>query len=170
MLTKMLSATTPAAHRQCLTDSLLRLPLYPLRLSPPRLLGLALEGMLRQTLQQQQTAGELDFLDQRRLLIQVDDIGLRLLITRTAGRWRVRPDRGAADAAIRGQVRDFVLLASRQEDPDTLFFQRRLVIEGDVEFGLQAKNLLDSLEWDALPPPLRWLLTKAGDLAAQNSC
>jgi predicted lipid carrier protein YhbT len=28
-----------------------------------------------------------------------------------------------------------------------LFFQRRLVIEGDTELGLRLKNLLDSVEW-----------------------
>jgi predicted lipid carrier protein YhbT len=28
-----------------------------------------------------------------------------------------------------------------------LFFQRRLVIEGDTELGLALKNLLDSLDW-----------------------
>jgi predicted lipid carrier protein YhbT len=32
--------------------------------------------------------------------------------------------------------------AHQEEDPDTLFFQRRLVIEGDTELGLQVKNLM----------------------------
>lgn len=151
---------------QDLAASLLRLPLYPLRLAPPRLVSLALERMLSLTLIQQQEAGELDFLDGRWLLIRIDDIGLHWVITRDHEQWRVLDKRQATDATISGQAREFILLASRQEDPDTLFFQRRLVIEGDVEFGLQAKNLLDSLEWDALPAPLRWLLSKAGHLAA----
>lgn len=163
---------SPAARHplpQPLADSLLRLPLYPLRLAPPRLVGLALERMLRLTLTQHEEAGELDFLNGRRLLIRVEDIGLHWVISRAHGQWRVLDKQQAADAAISGQAREFILLASRQEDPDTLFFQRRLVIEGDVEFGLQAKNLLDSLEWEALPAPLRWLLTKAGHLAAHRS-
>ena len=41
-----------------------------------------------------------------------------------------------------------LLLATRREDPDTLFFNRRLNIEGDTETGLHVKNLLDSLEYD----------------------
>ncbi|EXJ09542.1 ubiquinone anaerobic biosynthesis accessory factor UbiT [Nitrincola nitratireducens] len=38
-------------------------------------------------------------------------------------------------------------MAKRTEDPDSLFFQRQLSIEGDTELGLGIKNLLDSLEW-----------------------
>jgi predicted lipid carrier protein YhbT len=37
----------------------------------------------------------------------------------------------------------------RKEDPDTLFFSRRLLMEGDTELGLLVKNTLDALE---LPP------------------
>jgi predicted lipid carrier protein YhbT len=33
-----------------------------------------------------------------------------------------------AQVSISGNWREFLLLASRQEDPDTLFFRRRLVI------------------------------------------
>ena len=49
---------------------------------------------------------------------------------------------------IRGSYDDFWRLASRSEDPDTLFFQRRLTIEGETETGLLLKNLLDGLEYD----------------------
>lgn len=146
-------------------ETLLRLPLLPLRLAPPRLVGLVLERLLTLSLASQQADGELDFLQDRRLRIRIADAGLDWLITHDNGRWRVLNRQLTADATITGKVRDLVLLASRREDPDTLFFQRRLVIEGDVEFGLQAKNLLDSLEWEALPQPLRWLLAQAGELA-----
>jgi predicted lipid carrier protein YhbT len=47
---------------------------------------------------------------------------------------------------------------SRQEDPDTLFFQRRLTIEGDTELGLEVKNILDALDHENLPFPLKQLL------------
>mgnify|MGYP001344740528 CR=1 FL=1 len=143
--------------------SLVRLPL---RLVPPPLTALMLEQLLRRSLASLNDAGDLDFLDGRRLCVRVTDLELAWLISREHGRLRVLDPRLPAEATIAGKTRDLVLLASRREDPDTLFFQRRLVIEGDVEFGLQAKNLLDSLEWEALPPPLRWLLARAGELAA----
>jgi len=38
--------------------------------------------------------------------------------------------------------------ALRREDPDTLFFTRRLVLEGDTALGLEIKNTLDALGWD----------------------
>jgi predicted lipid carrier protein YhbT len=42
-------------------------------------------------------------------------------------------------------------LLARQEDPDTLFFNRELSIEGDTELGLVVKNMLDAVEWPQLP-------------------
>lgn len=67
----------------------------------------------------------------------------------TIGFWanRLRLVQGPGDATIRGSVSAFKALAERQQDPDQLFFQRRLVIEGDTELGLALKNLLDSLDW-----------------------
>lgn len=53
------------------------------------------------------------------------------------------------DLTISASAQDFVLLALRKEDPDTLFFSRRLVMEGDTELGLLVKNTLDGME---LPP------------------
>ena len=62
------------------------------------------------------------------------------------------------DVCISGESLDFILLATRQADPDTLFFQRRIRIEGDTELGLGVKNTMDSMDWDDLPLPLRRLL------------
>ena len=45
----------------------------------------------------------------------------------------------------------FLQLVARQEDPDTLFFNRELLIEGDTELGLVVKNMLDAVEWPKLP-------------------
>jgi len=59
-----------------------------------------------------------------------------------------RPDDRGWDVRISGTLHDFLLLATRREDPDTLFFSRRLNIEGDTETGLHVKNLLDALEYD----------------------
>lgn len=57
--------------------------------------------------------------------------------------------------AIAASARDFMLLARRLEDPDTLFFSRRLVMEGDTELGLLVKNTLDALDLAALDPRTR---------------
>lgn len=56
------------------------------------------------------------------------------------------------DLTISAKAYDFIQLALRKEDPDTLFFSRRLLTEGDTELGLLLKNTLDALEL----PPLDW--------------
>lgn len=50
------------------------------------------------------------------------------------------------DLTIAASAHDFILLAQRREDPDTLFFSRRLVMEGDTELGLLLKNTLDAMD------------------------
>jgi predicted lipid carrier protein YhbT len=57
----------------------------------------------------------------------------------------LRPAFGKADVTVRASLADYAALALRREDPDTLFFSRRLVIEGDTALGLVVKNALDSL-------------------------
>lgn len=92
----------------------------------------------------------------KRLRIEASDA--RTGITLTLRGDRLVPASGAPDVVIRARVADFVLLALRREDPDTLFFTRRLVIEGDTDLGLIVKNALDALDWDRLPGPLRRIL------------
>ncbi len=76
---------------------------------------------------------------------------------------------GCADVVIRARLADFVRLALRRDDPDTLFFSRRLVIEGDTELGLSVKNALDSLDWDRLPAPLARLLRRISGVSAPEA-
>jgi O2-independent ubiquinone biosynthesis accessory factor UbiT len=57
-----------------------------------------------------------------------------------------------ADLTISAIAHDFMLLAQRREDPDTLFFSRRLAMEGDTELGLVVKNALDAMELPVFDP------------------
>lgn len=58
---------------------------------------------------------------------------------------------------------DLVLIAGRKQDPDTLFFQRRLKIEGDTELGLEVKNLIDAIDIDQLPSSVHSLVAFSAD-------
>ena len=58
-----------------------------------------------------------------------------------------------ADLTIRSTVSGFLALGLRREDPDTLFFTRRLVMTGDTDLGLVVKNALDAIDWSRLPLP-----------------
>jgi predicted lipid carrier protein YhbT len=88
----------------------------------------------------------------RVIAVHVRDIGLRLaFMVEEEG---VIACGGAhADATIGADARDFIALARREADPDTLFFSRRLLMEGDTELALLVKNTLDGLDFDALGPP-----------------
>lgn len=91
-------------------------------------------------------AGELDFLEGRALRVDVRDADIALTLS-VQGRALVDPAmERPADVRISGDAFEFLLLISRREDPDTLFFQRRLRIEGDTELGLHVKNFLDAWE------------------------
>ena len=98
--------------------------------------------------------GELDFLQGRYLGIEIAEVNLRWITTLQDGRLTVSRD-AEADVWFRGEANDLLLVAARKADPDMLFFQRRLVIEGDTELGLEVKNLMDAIELDAMPTPLR---------------
>jgi predicted lipid carrier protein YhbT/chorismate mutase len=106
--------------------------------------------------------GEFGFLEGRRLGIEVQDLGLAWTLGLRDGRL-VSLD-GPAEATVRGGVVDLLLLASRLEDADTLFFQRRLVLVGDTALGLEARNVLDRLDWAEVPLALRVPLHRSARL------
>ena len=83
----------------------------------------------------------------------VDDIGLRFEVG-VEQQLRVRAFT-QPDVTLSANVPELILVAAGKEDPDTLFFQRKLRIEGDTELGLEVKNLLLSIELDSLPKPAR---------------
>lgn len=56
------------------------------------------------------------------------------------------------DLTISASLHDFAQLAARKEDPDTLFFSRRLLMEGDTELGLMVKNTLDAIDGPLFDP------------------
>jgi len=57
----------------------------------------------------------------------------------------LRPAFGRPDVTVRASLADYAALALRREDADTLFFTRRLVMEGDTALGLELRNALDAL-------------------------
>lgn len=87
----------------------------------------------------------------RQIRFVIQDAGLDLCLE--LGTQGFRPaslPRQPCDATISATVQDFLALALRAEDADTLFFMRRLVMEGDTEVGLLVRNLLDAVELDRL--------------------
>lgn len=123
-------------------------PLLPLRAldqtAPLAVKRRLVEPLLNRTFAEPLAEGEFEALEGRRISLMVEDLDLMLTLGLEAGRLVLC--REAGEATIRGGWREFLCLATRHEDPDALFFQRRLLIEGDTELGLTAKNLLDGRE------------------------
>ncbi len=88
----------------------------------------------------------------RSLRIHVRDAQVSFDFTWTGNGFAPRNRVAAPDLTIAASARDFLALARREQDPDTLFFSRRLSMEGDTELGLMVKNTLDALELPVFDP------------------
>lgn len=137
-----------------------------LRAVPDRLVARVLEAALCHVLAAPIRSGSLDLLLGRRIGIEVSDLGLRWVVRiNQQSRLQICPQGESAEATVKGNATDLLLLASRREDADTLFFQRRLLVTGDTELGLTARNLLDQLPWDDVPLGLRIALHRFAGVA-----
>lgn len=119
-----------------------RLPQRPPTFALTTALNLALDRVL--------SRDDLEPLSGRHLRIKVRDAGLTLDFTFGPRGFRPLDGRGMPDLTLTANVRDYLALALREEDADTLFFGRRLLTEGDTDLGLLVKNTLDAVDWDAL--------------------
>jgi predicted lipid carrier protein YhbT len=113
----------------------------------------ALSELLKRILAEAIEDDDLDFLEGKWLKIDVTDLKLSWYLSFAEGELiiceTIKNDQ--ADVAFAANVNELILIAGKKEDPDTLFFQRRLSITGDTELGLEVKNLLDNIDFDSLP-------------------
>jgi predicted lipid carrier protein YhbT len=95
---------------------------------------------------------ELTALEDKLFRVRVLDTGGEASYTFRNGLFRpvFRPER-EPDLAFAANLSAYLQLLARQEDPDTLFFNRELEITGDTELGLIVKNMLDAVEWPQVP-------------------
>ena len=128
-------------------DVFSRLPAYPGSLLFVTALNLALVKQLGDDVG--------DMLQGKSLRLCVTDARVAFNFAWQGGRFVARharkPD-ATPDLTISASAHDFVLLAQRKEDPDTLFFSRRLAMEGDTELGLMVKNTIDAIELPVFDP------------------
>jgi len=136
-----------------------RLPQWPPSTAVCAALNLVFLPTLDQDTKQQ--------LMRRIVSIQVNDAGLDCRISLTPIGFL--PALGATpEVTIGACATDYYRLARRLEDPDTLFFSRRLTIDGDTELGLLVKNLLDAIDWTRIPGPLGSAIERLRRLAERG--
>ena len=133
----------------------MKAPLAPLsillRSLPDSVHSELLSRLFNHLLRGQYMVDQLYDLDGKRLAIGIKDTRTELLFRIQGNQLKRQPKSDttqAWDVRISGNLNDFWQLASRSEDPDTLFFHRRLAIEGETEAGLYLKNLLDGMDFD----------------------
>ena len=105
---------------------------------------------LNVALAKQLSADVAQMLTGKKLRLRVTDAQWAFDFEWKGGRFVACQNKAQADLTISASAHDFVLLARRQEDPDTLFFNRRLAMEGDTELGLLVKNTIDAIELPVL--------------------
>jgi len=135
----------------------------PVQILPQSVQNRALLEGLKQVFHEALEDGDFEFLQDKWLRVSIADMNLNWYISYQDEKLLVSDKVEKEDVSFSGNLNDLVLIAGRKEDPDTLFFQRRLSIEGDTELGLEVKNLMDSVDLDALPKALNVLLTQLAD-------
>ena len=129
---------TPYTLPKPLGNLLSLLPAYPGSLLFVTGLNLALAKNLASDVRQ--------MLLGKKLRLRVTDAQVVFDFEWVKDRFSACQNKATADLTISASAHDFVLLARREEDPDTLFFNRRLAMEGDTELGLLVKNTIDAIE------------------------
>ncbi len=138
----------------------------------------ALTSVFREALED----GDFEFLQDRWLKIAIIDLELTWWLSFDenklimASKDEMAENNKSEDVSFSATGDDLVLIAGRKQDPDTLFFQRRLKIEGDTELGLEVKNLIDAIDIDQLPSSVHslvdysanFLQTTRDELASSN--
>lgn len=119
-----------------------RLPVYPG--------SLLFSGGLNVVVKRHLPDDTLAQLEGRPLRIDVRDAGVVFDFVYRDGAFRAARHEGEVALTIGAGAYDFLQLARRTQDPDTLFFSRRLTMEGDTELGLLVKNSLDAIDLSAL--------------------
>lgn len=97
----------------------------------------------------QPITSRLDFMEGKRIKITIKDTGncWRFIIRNNVLLEDISYSK-KSDVHIQGELKTFLLLATGNEDPDSLFFSRKLSLEGNTEDGLYIKNLMDAMDFD----------------------
>ncbi|MBT3195090.1 MAG: sterol-binding protein [Candidatus Ruthia sp.] len=138
------------------------LPL-PFTLIPNAFSNQVIVAVFNQIFKEAINAGDLDFLKNNCVLIEVSDIGLSFALSLKNKSLVGGNDQQIYDLCISAKLCHFLSMVARKKDPDTLFFQRKIKMQGSTELGLYVKNFLDGFDVES-----HWFSCKT-DQALQKS-
>ncbi len=137
----------------------------------PRKLNCALtEKLLNSAFAEQVSEGDFDFLEGRLLQVEIIDAGLFIGLSFEKNRiscFHFNTQSGDSDVMLSINTADAISLIQQEVDPDTLFFQRRLKINGDTELAHHVKNTIDTLDPEVIPKIILKLISDYKGLVLQ---
>lgn len=154
---------TPAvvtAHLQQRLEPLLVKLVKPQTLSrfvtrlPHRLNSLVVEKLVNSAFAEQIGDGDFDFLEGRLLQVEIIDAGLFVGLSYEKNKLTCKHfsrNSHQADVTLSIESSHAIQLIKQEVDPDTLFFQRNLKINGDTELAHRVKNTIDTLDPEVIP-------------------
>lgn len=154
----------PIQFSKKLSDILPVLCKYQLKIMPNKLKIQLINKAMNHFFKEALAENELAFLKDKTFQIRVSDINYSITITIQNNKLIALPERKNPDVVLKSTFNPLVLLISRKEDPDTLFFNRALAIEGNTALVLEIKNWLDSLDFDLLPKTMQKILINYSNL------
>lgn len=117
-----------------------------LKVMPWSVKRISIQKWMQHSFQTSIDQGELDFFEHHSLNLVVTDIKLRFNIAIANKQFCIGEYQHNADCEFTGDFYNLLLIAAQKRDPDTLFFQRKLMMSGDTQLGLAIKNWLAGLD------------------------
>jgi len=156
-----------------LKNLLVNLPSYalkPVNLVPSNFQQAAIQKVLSKVLAEALVDDELEFLEGNWLHINITDVPYEFYISvDESGKLLIEKKlEQEANVCFAGDTQSMLQLMSRNIDPDTLFFQRKLLVTGDTELGLEIKNFLDDMNLEHLPKLVHKGLQHYNQLVVEN--
>ncbi|GLQ31972.1 ubiquinone anaerobic biosynthesis accessory factor UbiT [Litoribrevibacter albus] len=154
---------------------IVRRPAYyaalPVRRSPELIQQKIIQKLMSDALKTPIEDGDFDCLIDRKVKINVVDADYQFCIGLNAGKeLQVTTNQLSnlePDTEIKLDSDAIIKILTKQVDPDTLFFQRRLLILGDMDLGHEVKNTLDAIEHESLPKLAQWIMNNLMPRVAQ---
>ncbi|MBN3809023.1 SCP2 sterol-binding domain-containing protein [Paraburkholderia sp. Ac-20347] len=107
----------------------------------------ALVNVLNKTLRHDIPAKTLSLLEGRALQAQVADIGVRFDFAVSDGVFEALPEPGEVDLKMSATFEDFRSVIGGETPFDTLFYSRRIVLEGDLDIGFAVKEMFSDMDF-----------------------
>ena len=130
---------------------------------PMKLNCLAVQQLINNIFSEQISDGDFNFLEDRLLQIEILDAGLFIGLSYNHNRIKCSHfDTHSIDSDVTLSIdtNNAIKLIQQEIDPDTLFFHRKLKINGDTELAHHVKNTIDTLDPEVIPSLLMKLITE----------